>query len=83
MIGRGRDATIRLHEKSISRHHARIVVRDSEVLLEDLDSKNGTFLHGEQIGAPARLEDGDTFRLGSVSMTLRMLPDTGSTDTQG
>ena len=83
VIGRGRDATIRLHEKSISRHHARIVVRDSEVLLEDLDSKNGTFLHGEQIGAPARLEDGDTFRLGSVSMTLRMLPDTGSTDTQG
>jgi serine/threonine protein kinase len=82
VIGRGRDATIRLHEKSISRHHARIVVRDAEVLLEDLDSKNGTFLHGERIGPPTRLEDGDTFRLGSVSMTLRMPPDTGSTDTQ-
>jgi serine/threonine protein kinase len=82
VIGRGRDATIRIHEKSISRHHACIQVRDGEAILEDLRSKNGTFLHGERVASPVRLEDGDTFRLGTVSMTLRMLPDTGSTDTQ-
>jgi serine/threonine protein kinase len=82
VIGRGRDAMIRLHEKSISRHHARIVVRDAEATLEDLQSKNGSFVNGERIEAPVRLEDGDTFRLGSVSMTFRTMPDTGSTDTQ-
>jgi len=82
VIGRGRDAMIRLHEKSISRHHARIVVRDAEATLEDLQSKNGSFVNGERIEAPVRLEDGDTFRLGSVSMTFRAMPDTGSTDTQ-
>jgi serine/threonine protein kinase len=82
VIGRGRDVTIHLHEKSISRHHARIIVRDAEATLEDLRSKNGSFVNGERIEAPVRLEDGDTFRLGSVSMTIRTLPDTGSTDTQ-
>jgi serine/threonine protein kinase len=82
VIGRGRDASVRLHEKSISRHHARILIHDGEAMLEDLRSKNGTFLHGDRVGSAVRLEDGDTFRLGSVSMTLRNLPETGSTDTQ-
>jgi serine/threonine protein kinase len=82
VIGRGRDVMVRLHEKSISRHHARIIVRDAEAMLEDLQSKNGCFINGERIEAPVRLEDGDTFRLGSVSMTFRTMPDTGSTDTQ-
>jgi serine/threonine protein kinase len=82
VIGRGRDAAVRLHEKSISRHHARILIQNGEAMLEDLQSKNGTFLHGERVESRVRLEDGDTFRLGSVSMTLRSLPETGSTDTQ-
>jgi serine/threonine protein kinase len=82
VIGRGRDARVRLHDKSISRHHARILIRDGEATLEDLKSKNGTFLNGERVDSPVRLENGDTFRLGSVSITFRDRPETGSTDTQ-
>jgi serine/threonine protein kinase len=82
VIGRGRDARVRLHEKSISRHHARIRIRNGEATLEDLKSKNGTFLHEERVKSPVRLENGDTFRLGSVSITFLDRPETGSTDTQ-
>jgi serine/threonine protein kinase len=82
VVGRGRDAGVRIHHKSMSRHHARILIRDGEATLEDLQSKNGTFLNGERIESPVRLEDGDTFRLGSVSITFRDRPETGSTDTQ-
>jgi len=82
VLGRGRDASVRIHDKSISRHHARIEIRGGEATLEDLRSKNGTFLRGERIEVPARLENGDVIRLGSVTMTVRHLPETGSTDTE-
>jgi serine/threonine protein kinase len=82
VLGRGRDATIRLSEKSVSRHHARIVIRESEATLENLRSKNGTFLHSERIESPTRLADGDDIRLGSVSLSLSIRPSTASTETE-
>ncbi len=61
----GRDAT------TMSRRHARILVEGATAYLEDLGSKNGTFLRGHRLEAPARLVDGDTFALGSVSLVFR------------
>ena len=61
----GRDAT------TMSRRHARILVEGATVYLEDLGSKNGTFLRGRRLEATARLVDGDTFELGSVSLVFR------------
>ena len=48
-VGRGQDATFRLTDTEISRHHARFVVREGAVLIEDLDSTNGTFVNGAQV----------------------------------
>ena len=46
------------------------------MVLEDLGSKNGTFVRGQRISAPTALADGDVFRLGRVSMKLRAVrPD--------
>src|SRR6266511_1653208 len=81
LLGRGRDVTIRLQLKGVSRRHARIWIRDGEATIEDLESKNGTYLRGERIVSPTRLEDGDEIRLGSVVMILRITPATGSTAT--
>ena len=81
VVGRGRGATVRIPSDSISRRHARILIRGEEATLEDLDSKNGTFLRGERIESPSSLRPGDTIRLGSVSMTLQILPATGTTET--
>jgi serine/threonine protein kinase len=83
IVGRGRGATIQLSSKSISRRHARIVVQDDQATLEDLQSKNGTFLRGERIEAPTRLADGDAIRMGSSSMTLRARRETDTTETGG
>jgi pSer/pThr/pTyr-binding forkhead associated (FHA) protein len=82
VIGRARNAPLRVNHKSISRRHARIVIGDDCATIEDLKSKNGTYLRGERLEAPAALTDGDSIRLGSLTATLRMRPQTASTDTE-
>jgi DNA-binding winged helix-turn-helix (wHTH) protein len=64
LIGRGSEAAVRIDAPGVSRRHARIVVGADEVLLEDLGSKNGTFLREQRLAAPAALADGDAIRLG-------------------
>jgi pSer/pThr/pTyr-binding forkhead associated (FHA) protein len=71
-----------LESPTVSRHHARICVSGSGATIEDLGSKNGTYLHGERISAAASLVDGDEIRLGSMPVTIRLLKAAGSTVTQ-
>ena len=71
VLGRDRDAVLWVDVYSVSRHHARITVAGDGATLEDLGSKNGTFLRGKPIHGPAALEDGDEIRIGSVTLTLR------------
>jgi DNA-binding winged helix-turn-helix (wHTH) protein len=81
----GRDdleGTIRIDLPSVSRRHARIRVSGRDVTIEDLDSKNGTFVRGERLAGPAPLADGDELRLGSVAVTFRMTGGAGSTMTR-
>jgi pSer/pThr/pTyr-binding forkhead associated (FHA) protein len=51
------------------------------VTVEDLQSKNGTFLEGNKLDDPTPLTDGDELKLGSVSLTFRVFPLSGSTAT--
>ena len=81
ILGRAPDAGIWIDAPGVSRHHARIRLEDSAVAVEDLGSKNGTYLRGERITAPTPLVDGDQIRLGSVVITFRVPPPPGSTDT--
>jgi DNA-binding winged helix-turn-helix (wHTH) protein len=76
LLGRVEEGVTWLQSSSVSRRHARVLVEGGRVLLEDLGSKNGTFLHGRRISAPTPLADGDVFRLGRVRLTLRaVVPD--------
>jgi DNA-binding winged helix-turn-helix (wHTH) protein len=76
LLGRVEEGVAWLPSSSVSRRHARVVVEGGQVLLEDLGSKNGTFLRGQRISAPTPLADGDVIRLGRVSMMLRAVrPD--------
>ena len=79
LIGRARDSVVWIDDASISRRHARIAVDDSGATVEDLGSKNGTFLRGRRIGKPARLADKDTIKIGPASMIFRLFKRTGST----
>jgi len=71
VIGRDPHATIWLDLPSVSRQHARLTVDGQSVTLEDLGSRNGTFLHGERVTGPVALRDGDSIRLGSVVVQFR------------
>jgi hypothetical protein len=82
ILGRGRDAAVALHHKSVSRHHARIAFGEDGITIEDLQSRNGTYVRGERVESSRRLFDGDEIRLGSLAMTLRIAPSTATTETQ-
>jgi hypothetical protein len=71
LIGREPDVAVWIDVYSVSRRHARIVVSGDQATLEDLGSKNGTFLKGEAVTRPAALSDGDRLRIGTVEMTVR------------
>ncbi len=62
-IGRWPDNTVVIADRWVSRYHARIVRQDRRYVLEDLDSKNGTFVNGQQLTAPCELEDGDVIQV--------------------
>src|SRR5689334_21289933 len=67
VIGRGRDADIRIQGDGISRQHARVRVGADTVHLEDLGSTNGSFVNGERV-SKAQLQDGDKIQLGSATI---------------
>ena len=81
IVGRETDASVWIDAPGVSRHHARIVVRQGEATLEDLGSKNGTYVGAQRVTAPRRLVDGDQIRLGSVVVTFRIPQPPGSTET--
>jgi DNA-binding winged helix-turn-helix (wHTH) protein len=80
VIGRAPDAAVPCNAPGVSRHHARIVVSQNDATLEDLGSKNGTYLRGARVTA-ARLADGDEIRLGMASLTFRLMSALEPTDT--
>jgi DNA-binding winged helix-turn-helix (wHTH) protein len=83
IIGRAPDAAVWLEAPGVSRHHARIRLEGEQATIEDLGSKNGTYVAGERLTAPMVLSDGDQIRVSSVVMSFRIPPPPASTDTVG
>jgi DNA-binding winged helix-turn-helix (wHTH) protein len=83
VIGRVDYGAVWLESPTVSRRHARLVVEEGRVVLEDLGSKNGTFLRGQRLASPVALCDGDEFRVGRVTMTLRAVHPDEDTRTDG
>ena len=80
-IGRAADCVVRIDSSKVSRHHARIRVARGEATLEDLGSKNGTFLRGKRIAAATVLIQGDEIRIGPVMLVFSGGYGPGSTET--
>jgi hypothetical protein len=81
VIGRDPEASIQLEARGVSRQHARILVSGGAATIEDLGSKNGTYVNGRRITAPVRLSEGDAIGLGAVSVTFRTVSLASPTDT--
>ena len=73
VIGRDPECAVWLDADSVSRRHARIVVEspDRRVWLEDLASKNGTWLRGVRVQARVEVADGDELAFGEIKVKLR------------
>lgn len=65
-LGRGPVNEIILPGRFVSNRHARLYMRDGQYWLEDLGSKNGTYLNGKLVTGPAVLADGDQIRIGDI-----------------
>jgi DNA-binding winged helix-turn-helix (wHTH) protein len=81
LLGRDPDTTIQIDARGVSRHHARILVSGDAATIEDLGSKNGTYVNGSRITAPAPLSEGDEIGLGAVTVTFRTVSFANPTDT--
>jgi DNA-binding winged helix-turn-helix (wHTH) protein len=79
VLGRGPDAQVRLDDADVSRRHAAIVVEAGRATLQDLGSRNGTFVRGVRVAGRVALADGDDVQLGSL--TLVFVAATGETTT--
>lgn len=77
VLGRDESCDIVLPERLVSRRHAAIRRKDRGYLLEDLGSKNGTFLNGQAVTEPMVLQDGDEIQ---IALCLRLtFVDAGAT----
>ena len=65
-VGREPKSTVCINDASVSRNHARITIKGTDVILEDLKSKNGTQVMGSPIKVPSALRDGDEIEFGHV-----------------
>jgi DNA-binding winged helix-turn-helix (wHTH) protein len=71
ILGRGEESLVPIDSPSVSRRHARVLLTPDGAELEDLGSKNGTFVGGRRIQQTTPLFNGDEIRLGSVRLQFR------------
>ena len=81
ILGRTEEAALWIDSADVSRRHARIAVRADGAAIEDLGSKNGTYVNGTRVREPCRLADGDAIHLGSVRVVFRAFSPPPSTAT--
>ena len=81
VLGRSGEARVVLDLGRVSRHHARIMVENGKVVLEDLGSKNGTFVRGQLVTRPTELADGDEICIGPAVLVFRTSAGNNTTET--
>ncbi len=63
ILGRGSDCDIIIPDRQVSRHHSRIFPGALGTMVEDLDSKNGTYVNGDLLQEAVMLIDGDELQI--------------------
>ena len=71
VLGRSLECAIPVEAARVSRRHARILVEGGRARIEDLGSKNGTFLQGRRLETPAELCPGDQIQVGTEVLTFQ------------
>lgn len=79
VLGRDETADVPIDDVTVSRRHAAIEIGKDGATIEDLASKNGTFIDGVRLEGSSPLREGQTFILGDASVTFRTSATGGST----
>lgn len=70
-IGRSEDSDLIIDDEYASTHHAKLVQVNSDWLIQDLNSTNGTFLSGSRVGTPAVVKLNTPVRIGKTTFELK------------
>lgn len=82
ILGREGEGIVLVKSTTVSRRHARVMIAANAAVVEDLGSKNGTYVNDRPVSGPTPVADGDQVRLGSVLFTFRFPQPSASTETQ-
>ena len=70
IVGRSPSSDICINEPFVSASHARFSLQGPALIIEDLNSLNGTLVNGRQLVEPATLREGDEVQIGDVVMKV-------------
>ena len=70
LVGRSPSAAICINEPFVSASHARFSLQGPALVVEDLNSLNGTLVNGRPVGDPVMLREGDEVQIGDVVMKV-------------
>jgi EmrB/QacA subfamily drug resistance transporter len=74
-IGRDAGSDLQVLDSEVSRTHAKVTVQDGTAWIDDLDSRNGTFVNGERVLMRQGLGDGDRIQVGLELIELTLPVD--------
>jgi hypothetical protein len=81
-IGRGEENDIRLTHSTVSRQHTVVYLEDGQPFVQDMESRNGTYLNGERV-EKAALSSGDIVWVGDVALRFLQENDQDGIDVGG
>ena len=71
LVGRRPGASLQINSRTVSGEHARLTIEGGQLWVEDLSSTNGTYVNGQRIGQPTRLEEEDLLQFAEVAFRVR------------
>lgn len=75
LIGRGNHCGMQILSPDVSRSHCRVHIDDEQVVVYDLESRNGTFVNGQRVEGRRELQDADILGLGSTLLVVELRCD--------
>jgi DNA-binding winged helix-turn-helix (wHTH) protein len=82
VVGRDPEAAVFIDLNSVSRRHARILVTRDAATIQDLQSRNGTYVGGLRIAEPTPLSNGDRIKIGAASLIFHSFRGLGTTKSE-
>jgi pSer/pThr/pTyr-binding forkhead associated (FHA) protein len=79
VLGRDEDADCALNFAFVSRQHCQFTMQDVHVLIQDLESHNGTYLNGRRVSQPTPVQDGDEVSVGPLCFRVTLVKPAAET----